>query len=533
MTGTGQPLGDGDISEEKLRQLLALGGELDDLDLKEYLDLSVQEDKVELIKDFGAFQSHPTGGYILVGVDGSGTPSTAFGSLQAASFDPANLTQLARNYLPTIKLSATTHIFNGVTIAVICIAPPDPPGIAIFVKDGQYPHPSGKGTKTVFRAGDVFVRSGTQSIRWTPTDLPRVLSRWEEFIREDERRRASAYAQTILTGQRGRAIASGPVGALTWRLPSGDFEAGVLEAVRAQDSITLRALVLEFAADGSALIAADDVQEFQLLLDRLTAALALTITYELQPLFEQVLSVLTDIYVAAVDPLGNAKHAPDHRFADRMWRIAVAVEALGGLAVRLDALWAVRPLAMPTTRLINLIREPSWMRHAVTRAAGVNLLYTASAGDPQKQVPIGGPLVAVARQLVERIDVLRPDAQVSPFILNAAPDEDDRVLDSLIQFDVYWCLAAVARSGNYFDQFPSASAFYARRAAPAFERLITDADARDFVLREDADNLKLAIRIVAETAESLSWNDYHRPWSIRDSPIIAEYFDSEGEDKGT
>jgi hypothetical protein len=31
MSGAAQPLGDGDISEEKVQQLLALGGELDDL----------------------------------------------------------------------------------------------------------------------------------------------------------------------------------------------------------------------------------------------------------------------------------------------------------------------------------------------------------------------------------------------------------------------------------------------------------------------------------------------------------------------
>ena len=38
MNGTGQPLGDGDISEAKVEQLLALGAELDDLDFKEFLD---------------------------------------------------------------------------------------------------------------------------------------------------------------------------------------------------------------------------------------------------------------------------------------------------------------------------------------------------------------------------------------------------------------------------------------------------------------------------------------------------------------
>jgi hypothetical protein len=61
MTAAGQPLGDGSITEEKLRTLVELGGELDDLDFKEYLDLSQQKNKVELVKDFPAMQSLPNG----------------------------------------------------------------------------------------------------------------------------------------------------------------------------------------------------------------------------------------------------------------------------------------------------------------------------------------------------------------------------------------------------------------------------------------------------------------------------------------
>ena len=133
----------------------------------------------------------------------------------------------------------------------------------------------------------------------------------------------------------------------------------------------------------------------------------------------------------------------------------------------------------------------------------------------------------MARQLVERVSALRPDTQVSAFVLNSTPDEYDRVLDSLIQFDIYWCVAAAARTGRDWDQYPSAAAFYARRASPAFERLITDDEARTLVLADDADNLEEAITIVVETAQSISWNSYHRPWDIRESTIVTGYFASQ------
>jgi hypothetical protein len=114
-----------------------------------------------------------------------------------------------------------------------------------------------------------------------------------------------------------------------------------------------------------------------------------------------------------------------------LWRIVVGVEAVGGLAVRLKRYWAVRALAMPSAALSKQIREPSWIRHALTAASWARLLYTQPAGEDAQPVEIGGPVVALARQLVERIPALRPDTEVSRFELNTAPEPFDKVLDSL------------------------------------------------------------------------------------------------------
>ena len=515
MTVGGQALGDGSTSEEKLHTLLAVGVERDDLDFKEHLDLSAGRDKLELVKDFAAMQSIPTGGYVVVGADDRGRVTGQFGQLDAAAFDPANLTRIAHPYLPTVRVSAATHQVNGVTVAVIYIGPPEPPGVAVIAKDGQYQ--DGKKSTTVFAPGDVFVRRGTQSVRWLPGEVAGVLQRWEESIREDERRRATAYAQELVHGEQARTIASGPLGSLTWRLASEDFDAALLEAMRADDSMLLRRLSLTFAGDATSLAGSDEPEELDLLLDRLLAALALSVTYEAREWLDQLLDVLVDIYSSTMDGLGNARQPVDSASQKLMLRIAVGVEAVGGLAVRLGCLWAVRPLAMPAPRLERQIREPSLIRHAVTAASRAQLLVMAPAGDGERPREIGGPIVALARQLVERIPALRPDAQVSTFELNSAPDPVDRVLDSLIQFDVLWCVIAVTSRGRDGDQYPSFASFYAHRAEPAFELLIDDHEARALILgggqaAEDAEELEAVLRTVATRARSVAQSEGRWGW---------------------
>ncbi len=500
---------------------MALGGEHDDLDYKEYLDLRQQKDKVELVKDLAAMQSIPTGGYVVVGVDGSGKPSERLGKLVAADFDPANIYKVAVNYLPTIRVRATTHQLAGITVAIIHVMPPDPPSIPILVKDGQ--HGSGKQGATVFAGGDVFVRRGTQSIRWTPSDVTALLKPWEDGIREDERRLATAYLEQVHVGERGRTIARGPLGALTWRLASDEYDAAVLEAIRENDELALRKLCLGFGADAASLVRNRDQEELDLLLDRLVASAALTVTYGQRDLFRELLDVMVDIYRSVLDAHGTPVTPNGDAAAQKlMWRIVVGIEAVGGLAVRQKRYWAVRALAMPSAALSKQIREPSWIRHALTAASWARLLYTKPAGEDAQLVEIGGPVVALARQLAERIPALRPDTEVSRFELNTAPERFDKVLDSLTQFDALWCVMAVASSGRDNDQYPSFASFYSHRAEPVLELLITDDAVREELLGEDADNMKDAMAKVVYIARQLSFQQRHVPWDL-ESEIILNY----------
>jgi hypothetical protein len=518
----GQPLGDGSLTEEKLRQLLALHAEHDDLDFKEYLDLRRTEDKIELAKDFGAMQSIPTGGYILVGVDDNGQPSVARGAIVPGQFDPAKLHDLAENFLPSIRVNATTHSIGGVAVAMIFVGPPNPPAVAIFTKDGQYEAAKGKST-TVFRAGDVFVRRGTKSVRWQYTDLPALLKPWEAAIRADEQARAVAYAQEVAQGQRGKNLAVGPVGSLTWRLNTADFESSLLEAMRGQDLIVLKKVLLDIVADAERLFVERADDDLNQALDRLTSVISLALTYDDRDLFRRSRDAFQAIYGLAIGQYGNATPTVDGHSPRLLWGVATRIEAVGGLAVRLRAWWAVRPLALQDVPQLATIYRESWLRHAITTMARANLLYVETDSGDGSAEPIGGPLVAVARQQAERIASLRPDAHaLAPFTLNSAPAAHDPVLDSLCQFDALWCVVAVADTRHSGNEYPSFAAFYSERTAPAFELLATNPEARAMIAGDDEPKVPAAIRAVLSTADSVSWSDSHRPWRLH-SDVVDNY----------
>ena len=68
---------DGRTDKEKLFELLNAGGECDELDFKETLDLSNKLDALDFIKDAVSMCNRYPGGYIIVGADNDGRPSAS------------------------------------------------------------------------------------------------------------------------------------------------------------------------------------------------------------------------------------------------------------------------------------------------------------------------------------------------------------------------------------------------------------------------------------------------------------------------
>lgn len=89
---------DGDMSDERLAQLLALRTEHPELDYKSEIDLTTTEGRVELAKDAGAMQV--TGGYIIGGANDDGSPSGEHDGEDMQAFDQANLASILAKCLP-------------------------------------------------------------------------------------------------------------------------------------------------------------------------------------------------------------------------------------------------------------------------------------------------------------------------------------------------------------------------------------------------------------------------------------------------
>jgi hypothetical protein len=80
---------DGDLSDEKLSDLISRRTEYPELDYKAKVDLGTvgKRDLLELVKDIGAMQVR--GGYILIGVDDRGSIMGTMDEIDTRPFDEA------------------------------------------------------------------------------------------------------------------------------------------------------------------------------------------------------------------------------------------------------------------------------------------------------------------------------------------------------------------------------------------------------------------------------------------------------------
>jgi len=163
---------DGVVSDEKLSELLALQTEYPELDFKRTIDLSTTRDVVELAKDIGAMQVR--GGYIVIGVDQVGAPTSELDGADTRIFDEARLTPKMLQYLPA-PLVLRTRVAERAEHTVVLIHIGLHPG-AIFTSIGQY-RDGNRRDVVVFREGEVFWRDGTRSVRMSQAGLEAVIKR--------------------------------------------------------------------------------------------------------------------------------------------------------------------------------------------------------------------------------------------------------------------------------------------------------------------------------------------------------------------
>jgi hypothetical protein len=482
---------------EKLSQLLTEGHESASLDYKSTLDLSLHHDVIELVKDLAALRAEDLGGYIVVGAADDGSPTDGLSDdRKAALFDEAALRGKVNKYLSEpLQLLSGVHVLDGHRFACVYVGP-SARGFEVLRVEGT------NEKKTVFQAGDVFVRRGTASVRWTAADAEERLQRFARRQREEWRREIREDLKELLNaGEAGQQVARGPVGAYTWQLDGETFGAATLELLRSADDIPLRRFLQQSPGEISRLRSEGRDDDVNVVLDRITCLAALAVEVRRPEWLDLAARTLTQSYALGMDPEGLSR-PEDPRNVSLWLAILVRVYGLGSLAVRLDDWSSARTLAVarPAGRDFDTYWQ-SWLRHAQVQAFRANLLDQKTG------------VLATAHNEVRRLDCLRPDLG----------EDDERVLTSLCQFDL---LAAVAvssarrriDSSTYYTNF---APYYPTRSLPAARLLLADADVRRTIAPDLSDmELATVLQVLFVTAAK---EGRLGGWHGMDDPLISSF----------
>lgn len=474
------------VTREKACALLAEQCEQPCLDYKRCLDLATTRDLVELAKDVAAMQSEPAGGYILVGADDRGSVHGALTKAHTRHFDDATLRQKLAKYLTEPRILSGCHQIGEHWVVLVYVYP-SVHGYCILHALGEYEDesasPGKKRKHTVFRSGEVFVRHGTRSERWTDADRERILEQ-QVAQRKEEWRREWA--------QQWRAQ-------LDTALGTARLEQLVAELMRRGDDIALRTLINQADRDADALFP----DELARLLDRFTIVAALAVDYDRPVWLSAAIGAMVRVYeLGFPDP---------HPRAVWLWvEIMQRVYGLGALAVRAERWPAVRLLADRQPQDHAVQRYGGWVRHALTMAARAKLVDDED-----------GRLIARTHNTVRAISALRSDRGA----------EHDSVLSSLCQFDLYGCLAVMGEQGSTEARLfnPGFARYYSKRTDPAFERIATDPAVRAALFDGDDAFLAAAISTICRYAREEAFR--FDGWEGIASPAVRRFLQEHAADQ--
>lgn len=165
----------------------------------------------------------------------------------------------------------------------------------------------------------------------------------------------------------------------------------------------------------------------------------------------------------------------------------------------------------------------SWLRHGTVLAARAGLLQGSDGKNR------GGELISLARALVAQTPATRPDhAADAP----ASKAEDlhpgDWLLNSLCQFDLWWCiLAAVCEPGDQHGGvfYPSCAALHQYRSQPTLERIARDPDARRAAFGDAPSDAEIAQAMVEVVQVAVGQSHQCGGWwdGISDSALVDSF----------
>jgi len=477
------------IDLDRLRGLLARGAESDDLDFKATWDPRQKPDRIELCKDIAAMESLPGGGYIVVGADDYGSPSGMFAPEAAGDFDEQKIrSRVAAVLGEPVDFSAALHRIESNDFLLIGVGP-NRDGMRILSKDGEYEN------KTVWRAGDVFVRRGTSSVRWNQHEARGIIERVVAARKEEWRR---DILETIRVAT--PAFEPGGFVNVNVEMPAESFGAAVTELIRRGDEVGLDLLLRKTISNAVALVDAATGKDARAVaseladqLGRLDILAALTARYSAGGTFSRAIEGYQAIYEAV-----------DEDFVSQPRRFPLGHKEV---LMHLYALGAV------------LVQEKQWK----SLAALVRLTPISTHGGYWKS------LHRKAEVMVARAELLQDEEGTRSGVIEAAKPAAAHLFDSLgdgqprditnllVEFDVYRGVANAGKDENdKLGAYTNFALYNSARAEPAFLTLLDDPVARAALF--DGTNAQLAAAYrrmnraaVREAFAYNGWNGFENP----------------------
>lgn len=468
---------DGRTDEEKLVELLRAGAEETALDYKATLDLSgkASKDSVEFAKDAISMGNLPSGGYIVIGVDDHGAPAQDQPAVDPKQFDSAKLRAKVTRYVEApVHMVSQPHEVDGRTVIVVYVSP-NSDGLPIPTRAiGQYDKGNGK-METVFVEGEVLIREGTSNVRLRYSHWNGLLERYRETIRAEARRDADELIRRVVEGLRD----GGETTASTVPLDPGMDDDTLIEALVSlfESGSTVR--VQQFLNDAAIRAGAgepDERADRLRALDQVALIACQAILYRQEEVFRLAVTTLYKAYSARLLSADSvAWVGTDAARAQHYLDVFVRILAIGALAVRREA-WELLPVLSNRSVTESGYEWVSWLRHAVTIASRANLLQDDGGRSR------GGQALSLARALAADSPALRPDFSAGTTLPNAEElAHGDWLLNSLCEFDLWWCILALANRPDSRDgaaYYPSCAAFHQWRSQPTLTRIGTEPEVR-------------------------------------------------------
>lgn len=473
-------IADGRTDLEKARLLIS-GSEGTHVEFKSHLNLKDSRDNLNFVKDAVAMANTFPGGYIIVGVTDEGDLCIPSGSEKLADqFDGAKISEKIHKYIDArIGVIAQIHTIGENDIAMIFIKSPSDGFPIPFAKLGQCPDADGK-QRPVFRRGDIVRRVNAQNVCVSYHDWPEILREHDRQLTEKVREDIDDLVKALAASWQRSSDSSARTFPLDLNMSNSAFASAVVANLDEGNESPIRRFIRECAS----YIYSED--HFIGALDKLTVVA-----------IDGLYCDSVELSKISVDTLYNAYRDNATVNTEFQRSLLERIYIIGSAAVRFEKWKFINFLVLkPVTSFGGQYIYSSWIRHAQVSCSRAHVFPKDNTG----------LIITSGRDLLQEDGAMRPDVPDEALHSLKELHPKDNLLNSLMQFDLLYCLVVKLEGTGDADAYPASSAGDQSRVNPAYELIGTSPAVRQelFPSSSEGEVAEAMVRL-QELASKESW----------------------------